>query len=65
MVDHFRMGAESCRWISVQTVAPLHSKCAISQTMKSQRSISNKVQYEAKQDLIWISKKICNDILVI
>jgi len=24
MGDDFRMGAESCRWISMQTVAPLY-----------------------------------------
>jgi len=56
---------QSCRWTSMQTVAPLHPKCAISQTMKSQRSISNKLQYKAKQDLIQISKKIYNEMLVI
>jgi len=26
----FHMGAESCRWISMQTVARLYPKCAIS-----------------------------------
>jgi len=46
---------ESCRWISMQTVASFYQKCAISQTMKSQgRSV---LQYNAKQDLILISKK--------
>jgi len=44
MGDIFRMGAESCQWISMQTVAPLYPKCAISQTVKSQRSISNEIQ---------------------
>jgi len=57
MEDDFRMGAENCRWISVQTVAPLYPKCAISPTMKSQKSISNELQCNAKQDLILISKK--------
>jgi len=43
-----------------------YPKCAISRTMKSQGSIRNyKVQYDAKQDLILISKKISYDILVI
>jgi len=65
MGDDFRMGAESYQWISMQTVAPLYPNCAISQTMKSQRSISNELQCKAKQDLISISKKISNDILVI
>jgi len=65
MVDDIRMGAESYRWISMQTVTPLYPKCAVSQTVKSQRSISNELQYNAKQDLISISKKICNDTLVI
>ena len=59
------MGAESCRWISTQTVGPLYSKCAISQAMKNQRSISNELQYQAKQDLISSQKKISGDILVI
>jgi len=35
----------------MQTVTPLYLKCAISQTMKSQRSISNELQSKAKQDL--------------
>ena len=61
----FCMGAESCQWISMQSVAPLYPKCAISQTMKIRRSISNELQYKAKQDLIQISKKISNEILVI
>jgi len=39
--------------------------CAMSQAMKSHRSNSNELQYNAKQDLIWISKKISDDILVI
>jgi len=39
----------------MQTVAPFYPKCAISQTMKSQgRSV---LQYNAKEDLILISKK--------
>ena len=55
------MGAESCRWISIQTVALLYPKCALSQTMKSQRSISNNelqppTQREARVNLIVISK---------
>jgi len=33
--------------------------------MKSQRSISNKLQNNAKQNLILISKKIAHNILVI
>jgi len=46
---------ESCRWTSMQTVAPFYPKCAISRSMKSQgRSV---LQYNAKQDLILISKK--------
>jgi len=55
--------AESCRWISMLTVAPFYPKCA--QTMQSQRSISNELQYEANQGLSQISKKISNDIHVI
>jgi len=43
--------AESCRWIAMQTVAPFYSKRAISRSMKSQKSISNVLQYNAKQDL--------------
>ena len=55
------MGAESCRWISMQTVALLYPKCAISYTMKSQRSISNNelqppTQCHARVNLIVISK---------
>jgi len=48
--DDFRMGAGRCRRISVQTAPPLHPKCAmsLSQTMKSQRSINNELQYNAK-----------------
>jgi len=53
---------ESCRWIRVQTVAPFYPKCAISRTIKIQgRSV---LQYNAKQDLILISKKKI-DILVV
>jgi len=33
MGDDLRMGAESCRWISLQTVAPFYPKCAISPSM--------------------------------
>ena len=57
--DEFRMGAERCWWICVQTVAPLYPKCAISQsqTMNSQRSTSNELQYNVKVDLILILKK--------
>jgi len=51
MGDDFRVGAESCQWISMQTVAPLYPKSAISQTMKSQRSISTALQYKASK--IW------------
>jgi len=58
MGDHFRMGAESCRWIKIQAVALFYPKCAISQNMKSQRSISNELQYNAKQDLILISNNV-------
>jgi len=65
MGDDFCMAAESCWWINVQTAAPLYPKYATSQTMKSQRSISAKLQYKVKQDLISISKKLSNDILVI
>jgi len=52
---HFR--TESCQWISIQNVAPIYPKCAISQTTQNQRSISIERQYKAKQDLIQISKK--------
>jgi len=57
--DDSRTGVEMYRWISMQTVAPLYPKCAISQsqTMKSQ-SISNELQYNAKIDLIAILKNI-------
>jgi len=57
--DDSRTSVERCRWISMQTVAPLYRKCAISQsqTMKSQRSISNELHYNAKIDLIAILKK--------
>jgi len=34
MGEDFRMGAKSCRWISLQTVTPLNLEFAISQTMK-------------------------------
>jgi len=57
MGDDFRMGAESCRWISVQTVAPCYPKRAISQTIKSQRNISNMLQYNARQDLPQFRRK--------
>jgi len=53
MGDDFHVGAESCRRIGVQIVALFYPKCAFSQTMKSQRS--NELQYNAKQDLIFIS----------
>jgi len=43
--------AESCRWISIQTVAPLYPKCAISQSMKSQGKISAPVQRQARFNL--------------
>jgi len=49
----------------VQTLAPLYPKCALSQTTRSQRSISNELHYNAKQDLISVSKKITDDILAI
>ena len=57
--DDFRMGAESCRWINMQILATFNPKCAISQsqTMKSQRSISNELQNNANMDLISIFKK--------
>jgi len=58
MGEDFRVDTESCRWISMQTVALLYPKCAISQTMNSQRSTRNELQYKPKQDLISISKKI-------
>jgi len=61
MEDDFRMGAESCRWISMQTVAASYPNCAILQTMKSQISISNELQYNAMQDLILISTKSSYD----
>jgi len=52
---------ESCRWISMQTVAPFYPKCAISQTMKIQEK--SVLQCNAKQNLILIlTKKF--DILV-
>jgi len=41
MGDYFRIGAERYQWINMQTVALLFPKCAISQTLKSQRSTSN------------------------
>jgi len=49
--DDLGMGAERCRWISMQTVAPLYAKCAMpqSQTKRSQRNISNELQYISKQ----------------
>jgi len=53
--------AESCRCISMETVAPFYPKCAISQTMKRQRR--SVLQCNAKQDLILISKKVFFDIL--
>jgi len=59
------MGAESCQWTITPTVEPLYPVCAISQAMKNQRSISNELQYQAKQDLISSQKKISGDILVI
>jgi len=49
MGDDFRMGAESCQWISMQIVTPLYPKCAISQTVKSQRSINNELQYKTSK----------------
>jgi len=50
MGGDFCMGAESCRWISMQNVAPLYPEYAISQTMKSPRIIRNELQWQAKQD---------------
>jgi len=64
MGDDFRMGPESCRWYSIETVALFYPKCTISQTMKSQRSINNELQNNAKQDVILISNNFF-DILVI
>jgi len=58
MGDDLRMGAKNSSSIIMQTVAPLYLKSAISQTMKSQRNISNELQYNAEQALIFISKKI-------
>ena len=53
MDDGFRMGTESCGWISVLvtvlTVAPLYQKCAILQTMKSQRNFRNELQCKTSQ----------------
>jgi len=49
MGDDFRMGAESCQRISMQIVTPLYPKCAISQTVKSQRSINNELQYKTSK----------------
>jgi len=49
MGDDISMGAESCQWINMQTVAPLYPKCAISQTMNSQRNNSNELQYKASK----------------
>jgi len=47
----------------MQTVCTIYAEYAISQTMKSQgRSV---LQYNAKQDLILISKKKFFDMLVI
>jgi len=51
MGDEFRMGAESCRWISMQTIALVYPNCAISQTLKSQRSISNELKYNTNPSL--------------
>jgi len=65
MEDDFRIRAKIYPWISVKTVAPLYPKCAFPQTMRSQRSLNDELQNKAKQDLISISKKISNDILVI
>jgi len=48
MRDDFRISAVSCHWISMQTIALLYPKCAISQAMKSERSISNELQYSAR-----------------
>jgi len=65
MGDGFHMGAESRQWINMQIVAPLYPKCAISQTTKNQKSISNELQYKAKQDVISISKNISTDTHVV
>ena len=54
-----------CYWISVQILEPLYPKCAISQTMTSQRNISNDLQYNSRQNSILISKKISDVILVV
>ena len=55
--DDFRVGAERCRWLSMQTVAPLYAKCVISQIMKSQRSITNELQHNVKIGLVSILNK--------
>ena len=65
MGDGFRIRAKIYPWISVKTVAPLQPKCAFPQTMRSQRNLNDELQYKAKQDLISISKKFSNEILVI
>jgi len=46
------MGQYAKLWV------PLHSKCAILQIIKCQSNISNALQYEDKQVLISICKKI-------
>jgi len=40
MEDDFRLGADGCRWISVQTVAPLYPKvCNLTNHEKSEASV--------------------------
>jgi len=43
--------AESCRWISMQTVEPFYPKYAILQSMNGQVKISASVQRQAKFNL--------------
>jgi len=46
MEDDFRMGAEICQWVIMQTVTPLYLKCAISQTMKNQKNHSDELFFK-------------------
>jgi len=51
MGDNFRMVTEIHRVICIKDLPTLYPKCAISQTMKRQRRISNELQYKAKKDV--------------
>jgi len=58
--------AESCRWISVQTMAPFYPKCAISPKVcnftnhKNSTKISALVQYQARFILISEENFLCS-----